>query len=412
MGGMSVRRVTLFLSCLLLAVASADARELRRYDTPFYVLHSDLPEELAREAATRMTALAIEYSARTSGFSGKSPRGMDFYLFSDQQGYAQMGGLPGSGGVFQSRWRGDTFVDGRLMAFVHGDSYAARKSTWQTIQHEGFHQFSALAIGGRKPPWIEEGFAEVFGYAEYTGDSFVSGVSPEREVRRIKALISEDKVVPLEQMMFIDKDEWNARLDADLYLQAWSMAYFLLHGEGGRYMRPTEQFMARLGRGQNWTDAFVACFGQPHGFQEAWAAWWTEQPDDRSRLDYLAATLRKLTSFAARAEAAGSGFDTFEDVRRAAELPEPPMPASAWLPKGLLDEAIAEADAVAARDGGTWSIDLADAPQPKVRRFGQRAPEQVRSVVYRASDGTTYRGTYELGRNAIEAIHIAAEPAD
>ncbi len=250
-GPMHARRILLvFVLTLFTGGVTSAQNNLRRYDTPFYVLHSDLPEDLAREAATRMTALASEYSDRTRGFSGKTPRGMDFYLFSDAGGYHDMGGPKGSGGVFQSRWQGDRFVGGRLMAFMHGDTFHARKSTWQTIQHEGFHQFSALAIGGRKPPWIEEGFAEVFGYAEFCGDSFVTGVSPEARVRQIKTMIAADDIVPFDEMMFISTDEWNAKLDGDLYLQAWSMAYFLLYGEDGRYTQPTEQFMARLGAGK------------------------------------------------------------------------------------------------------------------------------------------------------------------
>ena len=383
------------------------APRLRRYNTPFYVLQTNVEEDLAREAAVRMTAIAHEYSNRTSGFSGRTPRGMDFHLYADQQSYTLAGGTPGSAGVFQSRWRGDTFVDGRLMAFLQGDTFDARKETWRTIQHEGFHQFSAIAIGGRKPPWLEEGLADVFGHSEFTGDSFVSGVAPESEVKVLKAAIEGGQAVPFEQLMLLSHEAWNAAMSGALYLQSWSMAYFLLYGEGGRYLRPTEQFVGRIGQGQPWQAAFVDCFGQPAGFQDAWARWWTAQPADLSKLDYLAATLRKLTSFAARSELGGVQVETF-DVLRSFNIA---MPDAVWLPPGLLAEALEEADAHARSDGGTWSIEMREVPEPAFRRVGEVRPDRRPSVVYRAADGTAYRGTYDVSRREIESIDIAAEPA-
>ncbi len=88
------------------------------------------------------------------------------------------------------------------------------------------------------------------------------------------------------------------------------------------------------------------------------------------------------------------------------------MPTWAWLPDGLLDEALTEAETFAVNDGGTWSITLTDAPAPRVRRFGQKAPEQLRTIVYTAADGSIYSGTYELGRRSIDAINIAADTVE
>ena len=41
--------------------------------------------------------------------------------------------------------------------------------TWHTVQHEGFHQFAHAVIGGDIPTWLNEGLAEYFGEALFTG---------------------------------------------------------------------------------------------------------------------------------------------------------------------------------------------------------------------------------------------------
>ena len=134
------------------------------YQSPYYVVHTDVEVDDAREAAIRMTKMFDEYRNRTKGFSGQIRQKLPFYLFKSADEYHAAGGPPDTGGVFT----GDA-----LLAYVRGSHPDA--GTWHVVQHEGFHQFAAAVIGGDMPVWVNEGMAEYFGEGVFTGDS----LSPE-----------------------------------------------------------------------------------------------------------------------------------------------------------------------------------------------------------------------------------------
>ena len=90
--------------------------------------------------------------------------------------------MPGSAGVYM---RSDG--EPRLMG-VAGELENA--FTWHLIQHEGFHQFAAAVIGGDRPVWVNEGLAEYFGEAIFTGDGFIAGIIPQWRLKRIRAELS------------------------------------------------------------------------------------------------------------------------------------------------------------------------------------------------------------------------------
>src|SRR5439155_4330582 len=57
----------LAVSLLLLTIASAQstpADSLQTFRTSYYILKTDIPSDEAREAALRMTKMAVEYAAR------------------------------------------------------------------------------------------------------------------------------------------------------------------------------------------------------------------------------------------------------------------------------------------------------------------------------------------------------------
>ena len=50
--------------------AGAGTAGLKQYQSPYYVIHTDLPDDEAKEAVIRMTKMAEEYRDRTRDFSG------------------------------------------------------------------------------------------------------------------------------------------------------------------------------------------------------------------------------------------------------------------------------------------------------------------------------------------------------
>ena len=156
---------------LILASAAGAVRggEMRVYQTRYYVIHTDLGAEVVREAAVRMAAMAEEYHRRTRDFEGTIDRKLPFYIFSDPDAFRRAGGLPGSTGAYTGQWLMTLAADGRV--------------NWPAVQHEGFHQFVSAVIGGPMPIWANEGMAEYFGMAQFTGDGFVVGLIPPARLR-------------------------------------------------------------------------------------------------------------------------------------------------------------------------------------------------------------------------------------
>ena len=68
---------------------------MTKYETRYYVIHTDLGLEGAHEAAVRMTAIVTEYRRRTKGFAGKITKKLPFYLYRNAWDYYAAGGRVG-----------------------------------------------------------------------------------------------------------------------------------------------------------------------------------------------------------------------------------------------------------------------------------------------------------------------------
>jgi hypothetical protein len=243
---------------LVLSAAASPARaaDLKVVQTPYYVLHTDLPPEGVQETSLRMSRMAEEYHERTKAFSGKVNKRLPFYLFTDPADYHKAGGLPGSAGVFMTRG-----MDKKLMAIAGQE---LTDSTWHTVQHEGFHQFADATIGDL-PTWVNEGLAEYFGEAVWTGDGFVVGIVPARRLEVIQEGIREKGFRPLPEMMRVTLREWNMNLAAENYHQAWAMAHFLAHADNGKYQAAFVNFVRGVNQKVPWQKAWDQAFGSAAG---------------------------------------------------------------------------------------------------------------------------------------------------
>lgn len=357
--------------------AAQDLRDLPTYETAYYVIHTDLAGDDVREAGIRMTRMAEEYHQRTRAFAGAIRQKLDFYLFKDPQNYYDAGGVPGSAGVF---------VRDRLMAIAGND---VDGDTWHVVQHEGFHQFADAVIGGDIPIWINEGLAEYFGEALFTGDQFITGIIPPWRLERVKESIKNHQFMPLQRMMHLSHLEWNQNISIANYDQAWTMVHFLAHGENGAYQNAFSQFMTRIGKGQKWTLAWNETFGDPAKFEERWQKWWTELPDGPTAELYHRATVLTITGFLARATAQQQKFSSFDEFAQAAERGALKCRKEDWLPPRLLSDAMLDARA----GGGTWTIDAPSGGKPA-------------TVSFRCEDGSTYVGHFTLSAGRVKKTWV------
>lgn len=377
-----VRSAPFALTAIVVFPAQPATGQMQQYESRYYRIHTDLTDAQAiREIDLRLTHMAEAYHELTRHFAGKISKRLPFYLFRRQEDYIAAGGIPNSAGVFA----GD-----RLMA-VAGDQVSDR--TWKVIQHEGFHQFVRHVIRGDIPVWVNEGLAEYFEEAVFTGDRFITGLIPQHRLARVQARIESNSFRSIPSLILIEHERWNAEMATANYDQAWSMVHFLAHGDDGKYEAPFNAFLLDVGRHRlRWKKAWVKHFGPLDGsFEAAWKRYWTELPDNPTQAVYAEATLDTLTNFLARAVAAGQTFKSIEEFFDAAETGRLKSHAKDWLPPGLLATALRRAQAI-----GTWTIE----PTP------HRPPK----LICKLEDGTTLIGTFKMGRRRAGQTTVEIHP--
>ena len=304
-------------------------RTLPTYEGEYYVIYTELPQHVVREADLRMTAMVEEYQNRTRDFSGAIRQKFPFYLFASEQDYHDFGGIPGSAGIFDP-------ASNELMALA-GEKPTS--STWHVIQHEGFHQFAAAVIGGELPIWVNEGLAEYCGEGIYTGDGFVTGVVPAWRLKRIKQSLRNKEFRPIEEMMQVSHRAWNDSLTVTNYDQAWTMVHFLAHAEGGKYTEAFDTYMRDIGRSVQPAKAWEDNFGSAEGFEEKWRKYWLDLPDHPTDDAYARATVTTLTGALGRAQVMKQQFKSIEELEKAItsgfEVDD-----RDWLPSSVYDVAL------------------------------------------------------------------------
>jgi hypothetical protein len=289
-----------------------DAKQMRKYESPYYNIFTDVDPEQARGVVVRMTKMAEEYHDRTKDlFSGTINQKLPFYLFSNPEDYYNAGGPQGSIGVFMP---GIARRGSKLMAMTSttksGDISA---ETWHTIQHEGFHQFVHFVVRGDIPVWVNEGMAEYFGEGLFTGDSMITGAIRPARCRRLKSEIETGYFKSLEAMMRTSHLQWNMEMSGLNYDQAWSMCHFLSHGDNGKYQNAFAAFMQGIGRGQDWETSWVNNFGSADGFEAKWKTYWQNISETSTDDLHTKAAVSTLTSFLGRAYSQKQTFNSFED---------------------------------------------------------------------------------------------------
>jgi hypothetical protein len=373
-------------AALFLLIVSGSAIAQRRdrvpdfpvYDTKYYRIYTDLNPELVRETSIRMTKMAEEYQARTRDFSGAIRQRLPFYLYKDAKQYHAYGGSRGSAGYF----------DGTKLVAIAGEVPSV--NTWQTVQHEGFHQYCHAVIGGDIPTWVNEGLAEYFGESIFTGDGFVSGVVPNDRADRVKKMIAAGKARSVEEMMNVTLDQWNANMSAYNYDQAWSMVHFLAHGENGKYQKAFAGFMMAVGHGSSWQKAWAEHFGSSEGFEEKWKRYWTELPRNATRDLYAEAILARFNAFYARAMTQKQSFETFEGFIEAVKEKKLLAHEGDWLPPGLVEELLE----VYPR-AGTWSLET--------------MPNKTAAIVLTLKSGRRLIGNSTSLNNRIQKVWIETD---
>ena len=381
-------RTPVAVSLLLVVAASAPGRtkpaDLRTYETRYYVIHTDLGRDVAREAELRLTRMAEEYRRRTSEFSGEIRKKLPFYLFKTEAAYHAAGGTPNTAGEYNPNTQ-------TLMAFAGDDG--PNLQTWHAVQHEGFHQFADQVIGKGLPIWANEGLAEYFAESIFTGDTFVPGIVPQWRLERIRATLKKNGYMPLRELLGLSHVQWNARIGTTNYDHVWSLVHYLVEGDHGERQRSLADFIRDACAGGDWETAWTKHLGHVEDVETGWRNYWTSLPDKPTAELYAHATMRTLTSFLARATLRRQRFESFEAFVAAGKNGELKVPESDWLPPSLLNVALARVAAMQA-DGGAFAL-MSRAPQPP-------------HLLYEDKDGDQIVGMFTLKGSRVERYRVGA----
>lgn len=253
---------------------SAVVGGMKTYASRHYTIYSDLRRDETREFATHMDAMFRAFERRFAGFAPRNREPMPLHLFRTEAGYQsfladrQIDGTNSAGMFFV----GPT---GRgLAVYVEG---LPRSKVFATLQHEGFHQFAYDYLGTDLPIWLNEGLAQYFEAGVIVGRELRTGMTDSFALHAVQAAVREGRTLPFRELLADTPEAWSRRLATEpdrarmAYAQAWSIAYFLIHGGDGRYRPRLDDYLRRLNKGQRAGDAFVAAFGDDvDAFDRAW----------------------------------------------------------------------------------------------------------------------------------------------
>ena len=289
---------------VLVLSGAAHAQEFYDVNSRHYAITTNLERADVREVALHMDAVYSAYTSLFSGFRERNNKPVTLYIVDSRDDYTEVlndKGIDGanSGGMF--------FYTMREAGLATWYSDRPVERMYHVLQHEGFHQFAHIRIGGNFPIWANEGLAEYFGQAILIGRRLETGLVPASRLERMKEPIRDERTLPFDDFLRLDSRSWSDRVSGGdartgmMYDQAWSVAHFLVHADNGRYARAFEKFIRETARGMSIDSALKAAFDTTNfdAFEKAWKEYTLElEPDPIStgteRLNFMAQGLRML----------------------------------------------------------------------------------------------------------------------
>lgn len=281
----------------------AQPRGLDTFESRYYSIHTNLNREEALEYGVHMDLIFKEYARRFAVLRGDQRGKQDLYLLRTRGDYIEAMAKFGiraeaSGGMFF--WGGS--VSG-LATWVEGLS---RDQVFDTLQHEGFHQFAHSKLGDQLPLWVNEGLAEYFGAAIVVKGDVRLGIVDGDRVDRIIGAFKTNQAIDFEELLNLGSQQWqNNMLTGSAkghlqYDQSWATVHFLIHGDGGRYQNAFGEYLVLISRGRAHIQAFRQTFGDDNQqFANRWMKFLSEvEPDPYStalkRIQFLGTGLEYL----------------------------------------------------------------------------------------------------------------------
>jgi hypothetical protein len=260
--------VVLLVAAAALAPAARGAPARYRRGTRHYNVETTISNEFTRLVADHMESIYQEYVRRLGDLVGAGgTKKMHVVVFRTEEEYVgYMGqGVKGSAGVFMP---GKEVLAGYL-----GDR--PPQALFRILYHEGFHQFVWNHISRQCPIWLNEGMAEYFSEATWTGKGFrVGEVAPGR-LMVLRRALAEGRHVPIGRLVTMTPAEWGSDVRGGTaalnYSEAWSLVHFFVHAAEGRYRARFVEYVRQIDKERGAEEAWERCWGgDTAGLEAAW----------------------------------------------------------------------------------------------------------------------------------------------
>ena len=224
---------------LVLPASTHGEATLTSWRSRAYVIHTDLTREEAVEYGKHMDIIFSEYRKRFSESREKKEADMPLYLFRHERDYLTF--MSGQG--FNAGNTGGMFFyrngSSGLATFL-GDR--AQSEVFSILQHEGFHQFAFAYIGHDLPVWVNEGLAQYFQDGVVVHRKLRLGMGNADRIALVKHALRNNEAIDFDELLQMSHQQWiqnvnNGHKPSLMYAQSWSVVYFLIKGDGGKYQR-------------------------------------------------------------------------------------------------------------------------------------------------------------------------------
>ena len=234
------------------------------YRTPHFEFHSPdrLSISVTREFARIFEATFAFVEQMPIGLAPKG-RANGYYqtiLYMTEDAYYLDGGMPGSGGMFSWRSRGEE-MNGMIkvplsnlgVEFTGNRFIVDQNKRSTTLTHEIVHQVMMRWLATSMPTWLSEGIAEVVSSQSYDGGRFKLSSMNRSIADEVSGGSGEFRMVKLERLMTISHEDWAAELaggnGGHYYNSANVLAYYFLRLDGEGNGANLVEFLKEITKG-------------------------------------------------------------------------------------------------------------------------------------------------------------------
>jgi len=306
---------------------------LGRHESKHYVLFSNHSAKTNRDLLTRLERMFDLYRRQTAGYSKPITKKLVVCVFDNREDFVAAGGHPKMPGIYRHGFG--------LMVINHSKSLET--PFLHLVRHEGWHQYVHQAVAVGVPIWVDEGLAEYLGYGIWTGDGYVLKVIRPEAFYSLKGYVDSDQLAPLDEFLTRSSAAWLTRAGTPkgwgYYMQAWSLVYFLRHGDDGKHSKLLDSYLRNVRHGRGLTKATEAITALNDDYHE----WCRSLTRSKGYEHFYEAAVATLTSHLGRAHARGQRFASAADFLKAARQGKLKLPAAGsdqWLPPSLLKEGL------------------------------------------------------------------------